>query len=187
MSLSALSDEELIVQLQQELKPRLMNELVARHRPTIVKNCYRHLRNREEAEDVAQEVLIRIVTKLPTFRREGPFAAWRDKIVYNRCSDHLKKDKQHLHQEISERIADTFAEEVDNQLKDAPTVEELNQLMEEISREAKSILLLKCERGWSGRAIEEALHLSEGAVKMRLHRVRAKLQRLRERNRQLSQ
>jgi DNA-directed RNA polymerase specialized sigma24 family protein len=50
--------------------------------------------------------------------------------------------------------------------------------MKQISGEAKRILLLKYKQGWSGKAIEEALHLSEGAAKMRLARARLKLQQL---------
>ncbi len=71
-----------------------------------------------------------------------------------------------------------LADELDADNEEIPTIEELSELMEQISGEAKRILLLKYEQGWSGKAIEEALHLSEGAVKMRLTRARLKLQQL---------
>ncbi len=145
MNLSHLTDQELIDRLRQQMEPRLLNELLTRHQKPIVQGCYRHLKNHDEAQDVAQEVMIRNMTKLPSFRGDGTFTAWRDKIIYNRCADHLKQDKGLLHQEISEKIIDSLADELDADNEEIPTVEELSELMEQISGEAKRILLLKYE------------------------------------------
>jgi len=178
MSLSTLSDEELIKRWQQQADLKLMTELGNRYQQYVIQQCYYYVRDRETAKDLSQEVFIRVIIRANTYQQRSTFATWLRTITRNCCIDHLKQNKQNLHQELSQQIIDAFPErtEVDNVGK--PTVEILEELMEEISREDKLLLLLKYKQRWSIQAIAQIISPTEGAVKMRLSRTKKKLQQL---------
>ena len=178
MDLSVLPDEELLHQFQQHGAPIFFSELVRRHEPEVLRRCYQHLKDRDNAKDVSQEVFLRLLTKSASYQPGLPFKPWLGRIVHNRCMDHLKQDKKDLHQEISSRIADTLEEEIDTEGVMRPTVEILQELLEKVSGEEKLILLLKYEQRWPVLAIQKSLNLNENTVKSRLKRSREKLKAL---------
>lgn len=178
MDLVTLSDEELLCEFKQYHSDKVFTELVRRHEPQVVRQCYRRLKSWDDAHDVAQEVFLRLFTKAHTYRSELPFGPWLSTIVNNRCRDHLRQDKAALHEEISGKILDTLEEEIDTEEVSRLTVEILQELLDQVSGEAKLILLLKYEQGWSVQAIHRSLSISEDAVKQRLKRSREKLKKL---------
>ncbi len=83
-----------------------------------------------------------------------------------------------LDQEISRKIADSLAEELNTEALDRPLSEILVELMEKISGEEKLLLSLKHEQGWTSKAIAQSLGISEDNVKKRVSRARQKLRKL---------
>ena len=71
-----------------------------------------------------------------------------------------------------------FKEEVDTEDIVKPTVDILEELLEQISGEEKLLLLLKYQQGWSIKTIQQSLQISESAVKVRLSRTREKMRKL---------
>ena len=180
MDLSILPDEELLSLFNRHRTPALFSELVRRHQSQVLEKCRQYLKDEDDAKDVSQEVFLRLFTKSYTYRSPLPFKPWLGQIIHNRCVDHLKQDKNDLHQEISQRIADTIAEEMDTEAVSVPTIEVLHELLasEEVGGEDKFILLLKYEQHWSVQAIAASLRLNENTVKSRLKRSREKLRGL---------
>ncbi len=181
MSPDQLDDETTIARFRQDSEqdnPRLLAELVRRFQSEVVKECYRYVKNQEEAQDVSQEVWIRVITKLPQYDNTQPFRPWLFTIVKNRCIDHLRQNKQQLHQELSLKISDSLQEEMEAEEDIAPTVELLEALMEKISGQGKLVLLLKYYQGWTIKEIQHSLGVSKSTVKMRLARSREKIQHL---------
>ncbi len=182
MSPYQLDDETIIARFRrnnsEEDNPKLLAELVRRFQEDVAKECYRYLKDRDEAQDVSQEVWIRVITKLPQYDHTKPFRPWLFTIVKNRCFDHLQQNKDLLHQELSLKIIDSLQEEMETEVGMTPTIELLEELMEKISGQGKLVLLLKHYRGWSNKEIQKSLELSEGTVKMRLSRSREKIRQL---------
>ena len=182
MNLYQLGDEALVAHFRQdsaeEANPKLLAELVRRFQEEIIKECYRYVKDREEAQDVSQEVWIRVITKLPQYDSAQRFRPWLFTIVKNRCLDHLRQNKKLLHQEISLKIVDSLQEEMEAEDSIRPTIELLEELMEKISGQGKLVLLLKHYRGWSNKEIQVSLTLSESTVKMRLARSCEKIRQL---------
>ena len=182
MSLYQLGDEALIAHFRQdsaeEATPKLLAELVRRFQEEIVKECYRYVKDRDEAQDVSQEVWIRVITKFPQYDSAQPFRPWLFTIVKNRCFDHLRQNKKPLYQEISLKIVDSLQEEMEAEDSIRPTLELLEELMEKISGQGKLILCLKHYQGWSVKEIQSSLGISESTVKMRVSRSREKIRDL---------
>ncbi len=178
MELQKLSDEKLLHLFKQQQHPSVFSELVRRHRPYIVTRCYGILKDKDDAQDVAQEVLIRLFTRSETYHSNAPFMPWLNIIIRNRCVDHLNGDKQDLHQEISRKIEETIEEEYDTDEVAKPTIEVLKELLEQVRGEEKLLICLKYRQGWSNKEIQQSLHLNENTVKSKIKRSCKKLQKL---------
>ena len=112
------SDEQL-VSLAQVGDRRALEQLVARHGPWIFNVAARMVWRRDDAADVTQEVLVKVITKLSTFRAESAFRTWLYRIVVNHVIN-LKK-KQPL--EAGLRPFEEFTRDLD-EAGDAPTPDE---------------------------------------------------------------
>jgi RNA polymerase sigma factor (sigma-70 family) len=64
--------------------------LVRKYHKRIISIVYQIIGNKQEAEDVAQEVFIKVFYKLKDFNPEYPFYAWLYRIAINRCYDYLR-------------------------------------------------------------------------------------------------
>lgn len=181
MDFSQLSDEALIIQHRHsepgQRNPKLLSELVKRYQDQVVQRCRFHLKDADAAWDTSQEVWIRVLEKLPQFNAEVKFPPWLFTIVHNRCYDHLHQNKQQHPQSLSRKIIDTL-EELNTEDIIVPTGEILEELREKLTGEEKLLLKVKYEYGWSVKAIQQSLGISESGVKMRLLRVREKMQKL---------
>ncbi len=69
------------------------DETVERYSRKVYDLCYRILRDRGEAEDMTQEVFVRVYTKHKTFKGKSSLYTWIYRIALNMCFSHLKKRK----------------------------------------------------------------------------------------------
>lgn len=68
--------------------------LVNRYKDMIFTLALKMVKNREEAEEVAQDTFIKIYSSLSKFKGDSKFSTWIYKIAYNTCLDRLKKSKK---------------------------------------------------------------------------------------------
>lgn len=68
--------------------------LVDRYKDMIFSLALKMVKNREEAEEVAQDTFIKIYSSLSKFKGDSKFSTWIYKIAYNTCLDRLKKSKK---------------------------------------------------------------------------------------------
>lgn len=170
-----ISDEELITTLQIEGNMTYFSMLTDRHEKRILAKCKSYVKDDDTAEDLCQEILIKVFLKLKDFRGEARFSTWLFAIVHNTCMDYLRKNKKsQILKVITEKMADEVAELIEgvDEISEELSVQILEQLLEVISPEEKMLLLLKYKEKHSIKDIQESLGLSESAVKMRLKRAR---------------
>src|ERR1700733_7717987 len=86
-------DEALLVRALQapEGDLRAFEELALRYQKRVVANCRCITRDPNNAEDLAQEVLVKAFFGLRGFERKSSFAGWLQRIKINHCLDHLRK------------------------------------------------------------------------------------------------
>jgi RNA polymerase sigma-70 factor, ECF subfamily len=68
-----------------------LQRLLERHHDTAFRFSYRLLGSRADAQDVAQEVCIRLVERIGSFRGESRFSTWLYQLVLNACRDHKRR------------------------------------------------------------------------------------------------
>jgi RNA polymerase sigma-70 factor (ECF subfamily) len=84
------TDEALAAEARGGSKPALQR-LLERHYDTAFRFSYRLLGSRADAQDVAQEVLLRIVERIAAFRGDSRFSTWLYQMVLNACRDHRRR------------------------------------------------------------------------------------------------
>ncbi len=152
--------------------------LVDQHKNLVFTVALRMLKNREEAEEVAQDTFIKVFTSLKKFKGECKLSTWIYRIAYNSCLDRLKKVKK-----MQKTVQ---VEEVNN-----VELREMNTVFTEIARKEKAMFLQECMKKLAPKDaailtlfyFEEKrlgemavlLNRSENTVKVQLHRARTRL------------
>lgn len=174
-----MTDEELVQFIQNGGPERYFSILADRHQDYVKKKCKGYVKNDDEAEDLTQEVFIKVFMQLKNFRAEAKFKTWLYTIVYHTCIDYLRKKKKSTHQVISDKLSSELedvieADEVDKE----SLMNALELLLEQITPEEKLLLLLKYKEKQSLQAITASMNISESAAKMRLLRAKEKINKL---------
>jgi len=94
--------EEALVEAARSGDRDAFGVLVARYRDLVYAFSYARLRNREEAEDTAQEAFLRAYQYLPDFRMSDRFGGWLMRIARNLCTDVIRRRRTRSTEELSE-------------------------------------------------------------------------------------
>jgi RNA polymerase sigma-70 factor (ECF subfamily) len=160
-------------------------ELVKVHTRRVYAVCYRFTGTSEEAQDLSQEVFLRVFRTLRTFRAgEGSFSVWLNRLTRNLLIDHYRRTKQDRNTESLEeqmpRIEESSAvtSRADGMLAGREASDLLQWALQKISPELRETVILRDVEELEYREIAQVLNVPEGTVKSRLNRGRAELARL---------
>lgn len=171
-------------------------EIVRSHNRRIYNICYRFTGSQDDAEDLTQEVFIRIYRTLTSYDLErGAFTTWVTTMTRNLLVDHFRKSKQDRMTDSmdaapsGEEDAPTLGEQIRDE-KPAPdaSVETketqlmVQQALQKLSPELREAVILRDLQDMDYRDIAAALKVPEGTVKSRINRGRTELARVLSRN-----
>lgn len=184
------SEEAALVRRVQARDEIAFREVVERYQAKVFSIIYGILRNRNDAEDIAQQVFAKIYFSIGNFDFRSSLLTWIYKITVNECYDYLRKkrvrklvyesdfsaeDAQRL--ETSEPAVDPAAP-VDRQLAQHDLVV---KLLSKVSEADRSLILLKEVEGHSVEELAAMTGLNENTIKVKLFRTRQKLLKAAER------
>jgi RNA polymerase sigma factor (sigma-70 family) len=153
-------------------------ELVERFQSDVIGLCTRLLGHRHDAEDVAQDVFLRIFRSLRTWDSSRPLKPWVLSITVNRCRTAIGKRAK------GPELADYLHETPDHRPDDDSTemAHEIRAAVDALRVDYREVFVLFHERGQAYEEIAEAIERPVGTVKTWLHRARVEvLERLRTR------
>ena len=144
------------------------------------------LRNDADAEDVAQEAILKAFKNLARFRQEAKFSTWLIQIAINEAKMRLRKDRRHLYESIEEgRIGDDgdytpkdFADwrEIPSEALEQKELRmALTNALDSLPEKYRTVLILRDVQHLSITETAQALGLSEANVKTRLSRARLQM------------
>jgi RNA polymerase sigma-70 factor, ECF subfamily len=173
-------DERQLVRLAQDGSQEAFEELVTKYQSKVFSMAMSFIRNREAADDVAQEVFLKAYLALPKFHGKSEFGTWLYRIAINHIKDVLRKRGRAKEvsledvQEIS--AADENAMEKAEMERETETRRSLVRgFVEGLPEKYRVILTLRDIQGLAYEDISQVLHLSPGTVDSRLHRARRML------------
>jgi RNA polymerase sigma-70 factor, ECF subfamily len=167
-------------------------EIVQKYHRRIYNICYRFAGSGDDAEDLTQEVFIKMYRTLNSYDVErGAFMTWVTTITRNLLVDHFRKTKQDRmtdsldtvsseHEDampLSEQIPDLGPSQ-DSRVQSRETGDAVHQALQKLSPELRETVILRDLQDMDYRDIATVLKVPEGTVKSRINRGRAELARL---------
>ncbi len=159
--------------------------LVRVHTRRVYAICYRFTGSDQEAQDLTQEVFLRVFRSLKSFRKgEGALTVWLARLTRNLLIDHYRRTKL---ERASDSIEDqlpmleektAMSARTDGLTLGRETSELLQDALQKLSPELRETVILRDLEELEYREIAQALNVPEGTVKSRLNRGRAELARI---------
>ncbi len=178
------TEEAALVRRVQAKDEMAFREIVERYQAKVFSIIYGILRNRNDAEDIAQQVFAKIYFSIKNFDFRSSLLTWIYKITVNECYDYLRKKRVRKLVYESDFSADDSArmEYSDPGSDQTPGVDHrlaqqdlILKLLAKLSEEDRSLLLLKELEGHSVEELSEMTGMNENTIKVKLFRARQKL------------
>ncbi|HYV61471.1 MAG TPA: sigma-70 family RNA polymerase sigma factor, partial [Bryobacteraceae bacterium] len=160
-------------------------DLVKVHTRRVYAICYRFTGSDHEAQDLTQDVFLRVFRSLKSFRAgEGSFAVWLARLARNLLIDHYRRTKL-------ERASDSIEDQLpmleektaslgrtEGLLAGREASEVLQAALQKLSPDLRETVILRDLEELEYKEISQVLNVPEGTVKSRLNRGRAELGRI---------
>jgi RNA polymerase sigma-70 factor, ECF subfamily len=179
-------EERLLIDRLIERDEQAFSEIVGLYRDKVFGLIYRMLGNRQEAEDVAQDVFITVFKTIESFRGEAKFSTWLLRIAANHAKNRIK----HLARRPTEGAdpddvsqlralpdrpqppVQARIETPDAMLEAMQTERLMQEAIANLPEDQRLLVVLRDVEEMSYQEIEEITGLPEGTIKSRLHRAR---------------
>ena len=180
------SEEAGLVRRAQANDEMAFREIVERYQAKVFSIIYGILRNRNDAEDIAQQVFSKVYFSIRNFDFRSSLLTWIYKITVNECFDYLRKRK--VRKLVYE--SDLSEDEVRRVENSEPTNDRyvpadsdlarrdyVLKLLSRVSEEERMLLMMKEVEGYSVEELAERTGMNENTIKVKLFRARQKLVR----------
>ena len=149
--------------------------LVNKYQNIVFSIALKVLKNREDAEEMAQESFIKAYKSLHTFKGKSKFSTWLYRITYNNCISATRKKKQHFASTDEVQIEDESAEMNLDGIPEENRAKYIQAAMKKLPEDEYTLVLLYYFEDQSIDEISKVAGLSESNTKVKLHRARKKL------------
>ena len=165
--------------------PPAWEQLVRSHHRRVYNLCYRFTGRSEEAEDLTQDVFLRVFKTLKSYKaEEGFFTTWLTSLTRNLLIDHYRKArKDRLLEPLEDQLPvleekAAASSQTDSLTRGREAGEVLQAGLARLSPDLREAVILRDLQEMEYREIARVLKVSEGTVKSRINRGRAELGRL---------
>ena len=136
------------------------------------------VRNKEDAEELAQDVFMKVFRNLPSFKADCSFSTWTYRIAYNTAISELRKKKQEFVAIEESQISNVSEEEVSELLGNTTVTDQLDKLETALTLlppDERALILLFYMKEKTVDELTVITGLSTSNIKVKLHRIRKKL------------
>jgi RNA polymerase sigma-70 factor, ECF subfamily len=161
---------------------RAWDDIVRMHRRKVFNVAFKFVGKHDEAEDLTQDIFLKIFRSLNTFDRRANFQTWLISVSRNLCIDHyrsVRKEREMVDRDHDSGDVQTASKEVGPYaaLEHSDRRALLRRALDELPFTLRTAVLLRDIRELSYQEIAEHLDLPEGTVKSRINRGRLELAR----------
>lgn len=151
------------------------SHLVEKYKDIVYSIAIKVLRNREDAEEMAQESFVKAYKSLHTFKGTAKFSTWLYRIAYNNCISEVRKKKLKFVSTDDVQISDEPEEMNFDGLPEENRAKYVKDALDKLPEDEYTLILLYYFEDKSVEEIGEITKLSESNVKVKLFRARKKL------------
>jgi RNA polymerase sigma-70 factor (ECF subfamily) len=163
-----------------------MESLIAGTYAGVYALCLRLLGDRADAADATQEVYLRVVRSVLGFRGDAAFGTWLHRVTVNVCATALRRRGDLRARGQTAGITDLealggalrAADDVETSVAGRDAARRAASAIAELPEDARAVVVLRDVQGLTTKEAAKVLGISEGAVKVRLHRAHARLREL---------
>jgi|SRR5690606_3762313 len=155
-------------------KEVLFQELFEKNSERIFHLCYGYTGSSDLANDLMQETFIKVWQNLDSFRNQSQISTWIYRIAINTCLSHLRVEKKKIADELNEHIIQTVADTVSEKEEQ---VEQLYKCIAQLEENERIIITMVLDEV-PYPEIAEISGISEGNLRVKIHRIKAKLTQL---------
>lgn len=177
-----MKDDRAMVQAVLERAPGAFERLVVQHQNLVWHMVYRMVQHREDAEELSQEVFLRVHQKLHQFRYDSALSTWIGSIAFSIATRHLQRKRIQIADgndeeegSLLERVGDDFDLEASHADRELHT--HIDEAMKNLSPIQRTLVTLYHLEEMSLLDIARITELPEGTVKNYLFRARLKLRK----------
>jgi RNA polymerase sigma factor (sigma-70 family) len=174
-------EEEIILNIIQKVKDgeiQAFNELITAYEKQVFNLAFRIIKNREDAEEIAQDSFVKAYKRIKSFKGNSKFSTWLYRITYNNSLNKISANKR---LGFSEELGDDMIENsIDNhgmkQLLDAERKDFIQKALAKMSPQESTLLTLYYQNECELKEIEKITAINRNTVKVQLHRARKRLE-----------
>ena len=182
-----MKDQELINEILSGNK-NAFRYLVEKYQDRVFRVCMGFVHNKEDADDISQQVFINVYLSLEKFQGQSEFSTWLHRISINACLNHIRgNEKQHIFQRLDnltrggkqrEIIADSvISPGVDQQLIDKQNAKQVQDAIGKLPETQKIAFILSKYDELPQQEIAQIMNASVGAVEQLLQRAKSNLRK----------
>lgn len=177
-------DEDLISEYLLTQNARLFDVLYERYSGKVFAKCVTILKDQDDAMDAMQDIFMKVLLSIASFKGNAKFSTWLYSVTYNFCIDETRRKKK-LIIEGEEKLAqisetEQYEDHIDDQQLLSVKVEHMKIILDDMRADDKSLLLMKYQDDLSIKDICDVVKKSESAVKMQLLRAKEKFVKIHE-------
>ena len=162
-----------------------MDELIRGTYTDVYALCRRLLGDSSDAADATQEVYVRVVRSVLGFRGEAAFGTWLHRVTVNVCMTALRRRGDVRARGQSAGALDATFDDIESsdaspedRVTNADLARRTAKALADLPDDAREVVVLRDVQGLSTKETAELLGVSEGAVKVRLHRAHTRLREI---------
>ncbi|MFQ6019552.1 MAG: RNA polymerase sigma factor [Dehalococcoidia bacterium] len=175
-SVQALQEWDL-VQRAQQFDASALAWLYQVYHPKIYNYAFLQLGNAQLAEDVASDVMVKVIESIGGFRFRGaPFAAWVFRIARNRIIDMHRRRRRRGEVQLDKEVAGR--EDPTTSVEQALDRGHLQAALSRLTEEQRQVIVLRFIEGFDNASVARVLGRSQGSIKSLQHRALASLRRI---------
>ncbi len=178
-----ITDNEIVDKILQGNK-EWFELLIERNNQTLYRVVRGYIKQEEEVRDVMQNTYLKVYEKLAQFRRESTFSTWLIRIGINEALmrlRYLQKKNNYISSVRADNEIDSAPSEIDFMNPEKHAIQQethrfIEQAIDHLPEKYRIVYMLRAVEGMSTEETADHLELSEGNVKIRLHRAKEMLQ-----------
>jgi RNA polymerase sigma factor (sigma-70 family) len=171
-----MTDNELIKAFIEKTDDIYFNQLYKRYETSVYQRCFRYVTNEDDVLDIVQNIWVIIYFHLKDFKYKSSFSTWLYRIIMNQCINFLKQKRNYYSIDDIQEQDIISAEIAEDALDKIVLSENVTNLFQKLSKEEMLLIKLKYIDELDYKSIEKITGLKNGSLRMRVNRIKEKLQ-----------